>query len=193
MHSSKKIPDCLRGQGDHIYEDGICKACGEHELTETGITRLKVIICRECGTFMSINAVRCPNPECLCVPKPTLFTYINRFYLFVIEPIRIFLLCPRPSGMSFMEQFILIVCTTIGVGMSSYIRAAPSEVAEPIRAREIFAAVVIAVIVIPSLFKEPQFLDSNTPFVYRISLAVQKGVFSDVIVQGFFEGLLEQE
>lgn len=187
--SSKIVPDCIQGGGKHEYVDGVCVKCGEDIFATLGWGRFRLTRCENvrCESLLSALAVKCPY--CNTKQSPNFSRRLNRFYLLYVEPLRRFLLLPRPSGLSFLEQMSLVMLTMLGVCFSSYIRDDITATQGQMNLVELIAAFVISLIIIPSLFKEPEFMNSQVPFINRLGLALQKGVFSDLIVQGIQKGL----
>lgn len=182
------FPPCL-SNGKHEYMQGVCVHCGEDSIAALGWGRFRVSQCGNpnCRLFISALAVKCPR--CHTQLNPTFVRKINRFYWNFIDPFRKFFVSPRPSGLSIFEQATLVILTMLGVLMSSYIREDIANAQNEIRLREIFAAFILSLLVIPSLIKEPKFMETETPFMYRMGLALQKGVFSDLVIQGVQKGL----
>lgn len=182
------FPACL-STGKHEYDQGVCVNCGEDRIAALGWGRLRVSQCEnpDCKMFISALAVECPR--CRTQIAPTFVRKVNRLYWNFVDPCRKFFLSPRPSGLSVFEQTALVTLTMLGVLMSSYIRDDIASRQGELRLREIFAAFILSLLVIPSLMKEPKFMESETPFMYRMGLALQKGVFADLIVQGVQKGL----
>ena len=179
----KGVPACLRG-GEHIYEGdgGICILCGENPLAAMGWTRLRVTTCSNsaCGATLSAIAITCPH--CKNKQRQTNIARITNIYLFFVEPVRVFLFAPRPSGINFFEQVVLLLVTIIGVFLGKYARIPESSQLE-IGSADLAISLVVALAVIPAVIKEKSFLDPKTPFINRIGLALQKGLAADVIVK----------
>lgn len=175
--------------GKHEYRDGLCIHCGENYLAAMGWNRLRARNCSNkiCGAILSATASTCPH--CQQQQKKTFVAILTNFYFVLVEPVRIYLFSKRPSGINFFEQGLLLCVTALGVGFGFYARSVQNNDSLSIGYREVIASLFIAIVVIPALIKEKSFLDPRTPFINRIGLALQKGLASDVIVEGLGYGL----
>lgn len=189
--SRKSVPACIKG-GKHKYEGpgGTCILCGESPLAVIGWNRLRIKTCEElaCGATISAFAAICPY--CKEFQKPTLTARIANIYLSFVEPFRVFLLAPRPSGINFFEQIVLLLVTSLGVLLGETARASAENGGIDVGSPDVLISLAVALVVIPAVIKEKSFLDPKTPFINRIGLALQKGLASEAIVKGLEKQLL---
>ena len=178
----RSIPECLRDPSKHVYKNGKCIFCGENPLAATGFNRFKMSECSniECRAILSSIAPVCPH--CGTPQRPTVVTRASR-------SLSIWLFSPRRCGINNFEQVVLVVTTAVGVYIGGYIRSTEASTGHKFDLAEFVTALIVSVLLIPKLFSEPDFSNQDTAFIYRLGLALQKGVFSDLIIQGLSKEL----
>ncbi|MGG6297539.1 hypothetical protein ACQ4M4_24355 [Leptolyngbya sp. AN02str] len=182
--SEDEITRCIVCSLQDPYDDqGICRGCGFNFLDVPGWGKFKFRKCQKCRQVIAITARSCP--KCSTTQVMSAAGYMFKYYLFVFEPIRSYLTRSRASGLSYIDQLTLILGVMIGVSLAQFIRNDSSQAEKSVN---FFMSIVVSLTIIPQVFREPE-LTQNAPFISRFGISVQKGAFSDLMLEAIEKGL----
>jgi hypothetical protein len=90
------------------------------------------------------------------------------------------------SREQFLTQLTIYMGVVLGIAFSSYVKGDQSEIISIV---DFLGACIVSFVVLPSVFQDGIILP-DAPFLARFGVAVQRGVFSDLVISAVEKTLL---
>lgn len=135
----------------------------------------------ECINAFLISEKTCP--QCGMPHTPPRFSFVAKYYFKLSAP----LYATREQRNAILSQFVIYMGVVLGIAFGHYVQGGQPQVTKTV---DFLLAAFMGFVILPSVFQDGTILP-DAPFTARFGVAIQRGAFSDIVIEAAEKTLLQ--